>query len=433
VSDRVKRAASSFKAGFQAGAEGRESPDVPFTWESLENLYAQQKPIAITTLRSAGLGFVVTVGRHAPVDALAWVLLALHVPTLWLARRRPRTALVISIAIQLVLYARGNGPNIGVGAVLSNAHGVHKDIAQRAVDEGRVPTPSLTAIGIGLLSVLCLSLVPWLFDWRAAAVIGGHARGHNPGTTFVVLFMLYIAVTSGAEQASIYRMSRQRVTEAEAARDKAVTDERSRIARELHDVVAHQMAIVVAQAQGAEALMTTEPTKAKRALRTISSTTREALVELRRLVGVVRPEDAATLENPEGPQPGIEMSDLAKLFSTAEAAGLEIDAHIELEGTSIPAGVALSVHRTIQEALTNAAKHAPGAAVRVDVRESADALDVEVTNGPRRRELQNVPGSGVGLIGMRERVTLFGGALLTAPTKDGGFKVVARFPLAASP
>src|SRR5207248_11403581 len=114
-----------------------------------------------------------------------------------------------------------------------------------------------------------------------------------------------------------------------------------------------------------------------------------------------------------------------RLASTAEAAGLEVEMRVELDD-AVPAGIALSAFRTIQEALTNAAKHSPGSTAKVSVRSGDGALVVEATNGPATRATADIPGSGVGLIGMRERVDVFGGTLETGPTTDGGWSVVAR-------
>jgi signal transduction histidine kinase len=190
------------------------------------------------------------------------------------------------------------------------------------------------------------------------------------------------------------------------------------------------MSVVVAQAQGAEAVMVSDPDRARVALHTISGTTRDALVELRRLLGIIRPggTDGAGLPKP---QPGL--SDIAALESTGRAAGLEV--HVEIDGPAagVLPGVALSAYRVAQEALTNAAKHAPGARADVRVVVGSGQVTISVVNGPGLRPSAELPGSRSGLAGMRERVDLFGGTLDAGPTPEGGWSVVARFPTLEAP
>jgi signal transduction histidine kinase len=414
---------ADFKEGFDAGADDATGI---YTWEDLDKLYSRERPFLVTLLHAAGTGFVLTVGRFAHVDALAAALLVAQIGVLVIARKSPRVAIPISVAIQFVLYARGNGPNIGIGAVIQSIVRLHKDRGWRTIESGGVPGPDVIAGVVGWCTVFVISIVPWALNWKSAAVLTGAARSHNPLVTFVVLFVLLAMASTGAEQASLFRGSQRRV---DAAREEAIADERGRIARELHDVVAHQMSVVVAQAQGAEALVNREPAKVKKALATISATTRDALVELRRLLGVTRPAGGTGtgVIDPEGPQPGLSFDDLARLATTAEAAGLEVAMEIELDGP-IDAGMALSAHRAIQEALTNAAKHAPGSPATVRVTAEPGQLVVEIVNGRPTKPLTPVPGSGVGLIGMRERVDVFGGTLEAGPTAEGGWRVRATFP-----
>jgi len=205
----------------------------------------------------------------------------------------------------------------------------------------------------------------------------------------------------------------------------AVGDERARIARELHDVVAHSVGVMVVQAQGARRVLDRDPDRAREALGAIEHTGRTALEEMRRSLGVLRRDGAeATL----APQPG--MDGLSALVEHTRHAGLTVEVALEGETRPLAPGVDLSAYRIVQEALTNAVKHASGAHARVTVRYGEHELELEVAddgpgvsdNGPRR-------GSGHGLVGMRERVALYGGELRAGPGGDGGFVVHARLPL----
>ena len=164
-------------------------------------------------------------------------------------------------------------------------------------------------------------------------------------------------------------------------------------------------------------------------LQVIERSGREALTEMRRLLGVLRDEDA---ERPLGPQPGL--ADLEGLVGSARTAGIAVDLAVSGQPRRLPAGLALTVYRIVQEALTNAARHAVGASVEVSLRYEPDAVEVAVVDdGGRRPEhgRDALPGGGRGLLGMRERVAVFAGTLEAGPFPDGGFAVHARLPLPA--
>jgi signal transduction histidine kinase len=210
---------------------------------------------------------------------------------------------------------------------------------------------------------------------------------------------------------------------ARAARD-AVAAERARIARELHDVVAHAMSVMVVQAGAARTALEREPAVAEEALRRIEETGRVGLGEMRRLIGLLRPEDPADL----APQP--DLARLDELLETMRHAGLQVEAVVEGSPRELPQGVGLTAYRLVQEALTNVLKHAGESHARVLLRFDEDALEVEVFDdglGPLR---DGTTLGGHGLIGMRERVELFGGSLETGPRPGGGFEVRARLPVA---
>jgi signal transduction histidine kinase len=207
----------------------------------------------------------------------------------------------------------------------------------------------------------------------------------------------------------------------------AVGEERARIARELHDVVAHSVGAMVAQAQGAGRVLDRDPERAREALAAIERTGRNALDEMRRSLGVLRRTDA---DAPLAPQPG--MDGLGALVAQARDSGLEVELVTEGEPAPLPAGVDLSAYRIVQEALTNTLKHAGPVRARVAVRYAGDELELEITDdgapGPPRAQAVN--GDGQGLLGMRERVALYGGELEAAHRPEGGFVVRASLPLA---
>ncbi|MFI9262361.1 sensor histidine kinase [Streptomyces sioyaensis] len=220
--------------------------------------------------------------------------------------------------------------------------------------------------------------------------------------------------------------------EREAQSRIAVAAERARIARELHDVVAHNVSVMVVQADGAAYVLDAAPEQTRQALETISGTGRQALAEMRRLLGVLR-----TGEQAEGgeyvPQPGVEQ--LEDLMDQVRGAGLPVDFTVEGEPRELPSSVALTVYRIVQEALTNTRKHGGpdvGATVRVSYRDEDLELLVEDDGRGAQQELYEEGGAdglGHGLIGMRERVGMVGGSLTAGPRAGGGFRVSAVLPL----
>ena len=213
--------------------------------------------------------------------------------------------------------------------------------------------------------------------------------------------------------------------EQELRAGEAVAEERARIARELHDLVAHNVSVMVVQA-GAERHALGEDQESTRAtLASIEQAGRQALAEARRLLGMLRRKgDHEELE----PQPSVDQLDL--LIEQVERAGLPVKLDVEGERVPLPAGVDLCAYRIVQEGLTNALKHAGPARAEVHLRYAPRALDVEVRDDGRGAPQVNGDGAGQGLIGMRERVALYGGALETGPIEGGGFEIRAHLPLA---
>ncbi len=214
-----------------------------------------------------------------------------------------------------------------------------------------------------------------------------------------------------------------RTAAAERQAERAVADERARMARELHDIVSHNLSVVVLQAAGAQAAGSSDtgPTLEK-----IERSGRQALVEMRRLLGVLRQPDEPAARPELSPQPGV--AELAALVEGVRAAGLPVVLVIDGDPGRLPAAVDISAYRIVQEALTNVLKHAGQASAQVSVRCGADEVLIEVTDdgaGPQAAG----PARGHGLAGMRERVALFGGELVVGPRPDGGFGVRTRLPL----
>ncbi|MFF0790684.1 histidine kinase [Streptomyces spiralis] len=220
--------------------------------------------------------------------------------------------------------------------------------------------------------------------------------------------------------------------EREAQAKVAVAAERARIARELHDVVAHNVSVMVVQADGAAYVLDAAPDQAKNALETISSTGRQALAEMRRLLGVLR-----TGEHQEGgeyvPQPDVEQ--IKELVEQCRSSGLPVDFRIEGTPRPLPSGVELTAYRIVQEALTNTRKHGgpdAGASVRLVYFDDGLGLLVEDDGKGAPHELYEdggADGQGHGLIGMRERVGMVGGTLDAGPRPGGGFRISALLPL----
>jgi signal transduction histidine kinase len=293
-----------------------------------------------------------------------------------------------------------------------------------------------------------LSLIPWSL-WLAADM----PDMNGPVGATAVFIAVAIAVDSTGSR---LRAQRALAVQAERAEDErrrlAVLQERTRIARELHDVVAHHMSLIAVRAETAPYRLTGLPESAQAEFSSLSEVAREALTEMRRLLGVLRHDQPADL----APQP--ELADLPKLVDTARQAGLSVELSVPASLRQVPPGVGVCAYRIVQESLSNASQHAPGAAVTVSVGHEPGAVLLRVANGPAlcrpggttppnpprisrpggttppnkpesAGRYQGNHGPGHGLTGMRERVALLGGSLSAGPSRDGGFLVTAVLPL----
>ncbi len=205
----------------------------------------------------------------------------------------------------------------------------------------------------------------------------------------------------------------------------AVAEERARIARELHDIVAHGVSVMVVQAGAARRVLATDPEQAEIALLAVEATGRQSLAEMRRLLGILRTDPEALAL---APQPGL--GSVGDLVAHVRSAGLPVELRSEGESRPLPAGVELVAYRVVQEGLTNVIKHAGDARAVVTIAYREDRVDVEVSDNGRLPARQS-DGRGHGLFGMRERVALYGGSFDAGPRETGGFVVSASIPTAA--
>ncbi|MCQ8768404.1 sensor histidine kinase [Streptomyces telluris] len=259
------------------------------------------------------------------------------------------------------------------------------------------------------------------------------AHSHNQVLTrgtvaLTTAVLLGAALRSG--RVAKERLVEQEVLTAEERARRTLLEERNRIARELHDVVAHHMSVISIQAQVAPHLVTEPPQELRENLAGIRQNAVEALAELRRVLGVLRSEDALADGVRHAPQPTLDRLD--ELLGNVRSAGLAVTSSVAGEPRPLPPGVELSAFRIVQEALSNAMRHAPGASVRVETAYGARRITVRVVNSPPDKPAPRSPGAGHGVLGMRERAAMLGGDLAVGPTPDGGYEVTAVLPCDAS-
>lgn len=305
------------------------------------------------------------------------------------------------------------------------------------------PWPPTVIVGYVVL-MLALSLrehrrtlvAVWVTTGAAGILAEPLTPERSQGTSVLLFVLCGMTLLIGAalrERGHTQRklLEQETISEAERAR-RTLLEERARIARELHDVVAHHMSVITVQADSAPYRISGIPKEAQEEFGTIAATARESLAEMRRLLGVLRSEESERHGDRENtPQPGI--GQLPKLVEGTVRAGVPVELALPEEPVALAPAVDLSAYRIVQEALANVVRHAPGARTRVSVKTAADGsrLTVLVVNSapaapPAPLE---TAGTGHGLIGMRERVRLVSGSLDTGPLPDGGFRVAAQLPL----
>lgn len=301
--------------------------------------------------------------------------------------------------------------------------------------------PGSFACHLFVLTIVAIRTRPrtaaWM--WVLTAVYGvmaetGFRGGHYFNSDTMTLLFLSALSLLGVTVRHIRSAARQEVTAqqtvtAHERSRRTLLEERTTIARELHDVVAHHMSVVAIQAEAAPYRVENPPPELEKAFVTIRENAVAALTELRRVLGVVRAED---YEAPDAPQPTL--ADLDALLDNVREAGLAVDKAVTGAVRDLPQGVELSAYRIVQEALSNTLRHAPGAGARVEIGYVIGGLGLRVVNGPPPRPalVKPSPGAGHGITGMQERVSMLNGQMTAAPTSEGGYEVTVFLPATAA-
>jgi signal transduction histidine kinase len=300
------------------------------------------------------------------------------------------------------------------------------------VATGLVPQMAVMYIvALRLSRLRSLSVLAVVLITNAACIYIGNASSGTPEHMEVLILSSLIAAgwTLGyavrQQRAYTDAMREQAERRAEERARAQVAEERLRIARELHDVVAHSMSLITVQAGVANYVLAARPEEAARVLSSIERASRSALQETRRLLGLLRDHNGVRLTPDFGPAPGL--GDLDDLVARTNAAGVRVDLEVRGRRTSLPAGVDLAAYRIVQEALTNVVKHSEAASGRVVVAYEDDGLRIEVTDDGRGGRPEGVEGHGI--VGMRERAGLYGGEFRAGPLAERGFEVAVRLPL----
>ncbi len=343
--------------------------------------------------------------------ASAYPFVAVSCAVLPLRHRRPLAAVAVTTGCGVL------APPLGydVNPLLM----VPVMVAVHAFARHREPRAVSAAIAVSVIAMAASSLVWASTSWEEA------------GTASTIVFPLLAGAFGNAarNRRALLAAVRERARRAEQSREsearRRVVEERMRIARELHDAVAHHMTLVHAQAAVAALYFDSRPEVARESLGQLTENTSDALDELRATVGLLR--QSGDPDTPLDPTPGL--AALPALVESFQRAGLQVSVHTEGRDRSLPPGVDLTAYRIVQEALTNVTKHAATGTARVDLGYHHDRLTVAVTDegGPSGPGPDRAP--GYGLIGMRERATAVGGQLSAGPRPEGGYRVTAELPL----
>jgi signal transduction histidine kinase len=342
------------------------------------------------------------------VPVLAAVVTLFTTVPIALRRYRPLGVLAVTVIAEtaLLIFRPGAGAPVGViVALYTVAAYCERRVSIRAAALAALPITVAVIVNNGARTG---QVIPELAVFAIAWVVGDNMRTRRA----------YL----GELEARAARLEREREEKA----DRAVIEERARIARELHDVIAHNVSVMVVQAAAGEDVFDEDPGQARESLAAVASTGRAALTELRRLLGVIRAEDDRG-DPAYAPQPGLERID--ELIGQVRETGLPVELSVLGEARPLPEGVGLCAYRIVQEALTNTLKHAHASTAQVQLRYVADALELQVLDDGRGTTSLNGETDGQGLIGMRERVALFGGELTAGRRSGRGYEVRARLPL----
>jgi len=382
-------------------------------WARLREVDAR-RPWALDTLLAlllflgASLSAISPSTQARPPDLTFYVLLAVGAAPYALRRRAPLAVLVLASVPVLAMITLGYGSAvIGSGLFLA------------AYTVAAWSSTRLTALAAGYVLVLLtavVALIPRSMQFgelatNAALFIGAFALGRSMNERRQNLSLLH-------ERADLAEQTRQAETRL------AIADERLRIAQELHDVLAHSLGVIALQAGVGAHVIDADPAEAKASLLAVAETSRSALTEVRRILGALRGQgDSATYH----PPPGLDA--VGDLAAELTAAGLPVSVHVEGYRDGLPAALDLTAYRLVQESLTNVVKHAGAARAEVTVRYEPGALVLEVVDdGQGAATTTEAASLGRGQLGMRERVSLWGGSLTTGPRPCGGYRVSARLP-----
>ena len=389
----------------------REGPAPP-TLGCVTELLRQRRPAAFDALVAValfGLGLRGwAFGRGHTTVEMAGLAAVMCTALLW-RRRRPTLVFLVVAAAALVQFLLMIRPQTADLPLL---------VATYSVAAYGDAQPALFALGAGVLGALLVA-VKWAnSDHRLLAFVAGS------GAVAALWAFGQSVRNRRAYLAGLEERAAQLESERDAHAAIVAAAERARIARELHDVVAHSLAVMITQADGAEYALGDSPEKARSALATIASTGRGALAEMRRLLGVLRSDESIS----RSPQPDARA--LPALVEQMRQAGLDVE-FCAVDVDRLPEGLSLTVYRVVQEALTNTLKHAgPGTRASVEVTLDRDGVALSVVDNGRTASAQPDPG-GHGLAGMRERAALYGGSVTAGPVQAGGWRVdvVLREPV----
>jgi signal transduction histidine kinase len=352
---------------------------------------------------------------HVQLDYISVPLLIIQtLPVVWRRRNPMRVLYVTGSAITIYSLLGYSDTTDGLGIFIA-----FYTVAANMPRSRATVAAAITAVGI-FLSFVSYAFLNAKTGWTVAMT-----------TTYVSFGVAWLIGDNLRVRRAYTKQLEERALELEREKEEkaaqAVTEERARIARELHDVVAHYVSVMVVQAAGARRVLDNDPAAAKGALASVESSGRTALTEMRRMLEVLRADDSGM-----GPQPGL--GEIDRLIDNVREAGLPVTLKIEGSACCLPAGMDLAAYRIIQEALTNSVKHGgkARASATVTIRYAEDVLEIEVVDdgrGAAAQLLAGLDGHGHGLIGMKERVALFGGVLEAGPVLTGGYRVFARMPL----
>jgi len=383
---------------------------------TLERIHWNQDyaDVALAVVLS-GVALFSAVSGHVQIDYVSVPLLLLQTLPLAWRRQNPIRILWITGAAITVYSLLGYHDSIGGAGVFVAFYTVAANEPRR-----RAAVAAAVTTGGIFISFAAYAVLNSLSEWTA-----------NLSITYLSFGLAWVIGDNLRVRRAYTRQLEERAAQLEREQEEqaalAVAQERGRIARELHDVVAHHVSVMIVQASAARRVAEKDPAAAQEALAAIENAGRMALAEMRRMLEVLRAEAGGL-----GPQPGL--AELERLISQVRDAGLPVELTVEGDACCLPDGMDLAAYRIVQEALTNTVKHGGKATAKVTVRHSPEALELEVVDNGRGAAAPLLAGAfagGHGLIGMRERVGLFGGELQTGPVLPGGYRVWARMPLSS--